>query len=87
MQIIDELEPAQRGPYCGMAGWIAGGERASFNVAIRTALVRGEETGDRDHVERGELLYSVGAGIVADSTPEGEWQETLDKAGVLKSEE
>lgn len=85
MQIIDELEPVARGPYCGAIGWIGSGGRASFNVAIRTALVGGCAANPllRDHITRGTLEYSVGAGIVADSRPEAEWQETLDKAGVL----
>jgi para-aminobenzoate synthetase component I len=83
MQIIDELEPVQRGPYCGAIGWIGFDGRVSLNVGIRTALVRGRAGGARDEVLEGELSYSVGAGIVADSDPGCEWRETLDKAGML----
>jgi para-aminobenzoate synthetase component 1 len=85
MQIIDELEPVARGPYCGCIGWIGDDGSAAFSVAIRTALITGT-AGDRspDWIEDGVLDYSVGAGIVADSDPESEWRETLDKAGVLE---
>ncbi len=85
MQIIDELEPVPRGPYCGCIGWIGDDGSAAFSVAIRTALITGR-AGDRapDLIEDGVLDYSVGAGIVADSDPEAEWRETLDKAGVLE---
>jgi para-aminobenzoate synthetase component I len=83
MQIIDELEPVARGPYCGAMGWIGFDGHVVLNVAIRTALVRGRAGAARDEVEEGALSYSVGAGIVADSEPESEWRETLDKAGIL----
>jgi para-aminobenzoate synthetase component 1 len=83
MQVIDELEPVCRGPYCGSAGWIGNDGSAELNVAIRTALVSGESAGP-GLVRAGVLDYSVGAGIVAESDPASEWQETLDKAGVLR---
>lgn len=76
MQIIEELEPARRGPYCGAIGFVRG-DHAQFNIAIRTALI------ERDAAGRGRLDFSVGGGIVADSTPEDEYQETLDKAAAL----
>ncbi len=72
MQLIDELEPTPRGFYCGAIGWLDDSGDMELNVAIRTAVIA-----------RGELHYHVGAGIVADSDPEAEWAETLDKAGVL----
>jgi para-aminobenzoate synthetase component 1 len=84
MQIIDDLEPVPRGPYCGAAGWIGIDGTASLNVAIRTALVRGDPGGSPGQIRRGVLDYSVGAGIVADSDPASEWRETLDKAGILR---
>ena len=73
MQIIDELEDSPRGPYCGSAFWLRG-PRARFNVLIRTLELEGSRAS-----------YRVGAGIVADSVPEAEWRETLDKAGVLRA--
>jgi anthranilate/para-aminobenzoate synthase component I len=75
MQIIDELEPASRGPYCGAIGWIGDDGSAELAVAIRTAAMTRAGPG------RWGMHYWVGAGIVADSTPEGEWAETLVKAG------
>lgn len=69
MEIIDELEPAARGPYTGATGWLGAAGDLDLAVAIRTALV----TGSR-------LSLSLGGGIVADSTPEAEWAETETKA-------
>jgi para-aminobenzoate synthetase component 1 len=69
MQIIEELEPVARGPYCGAIGMVSDSGDALLSIAIRTALVSG-----------GRLDYSVGAGIVAESEPGAEWAETLDKA-------
>ena len=69
MQIIDELEPAARGPYTGATGWLGAAGDLDLGIAIRTALV----TGDR-------LSLSVGGGIVIDSTPESELAETAVKA-------
>jgi para-aminobenzoate synthetase component 1 len=82
MQIIDALEPVRRGPYCGSIGWIGDDGSVRLNVAIRTALVRG--TAGPDGIA-GELDYSIGAGIVADSDPQAEWEETLAKAGTLRA--
>jgi para-aminobenzoate synthetase component 1 len=78
MQIISELEQTPRGPYCGAIGFVSRSGHASFNVAIRTATIADGPGG-------GILDYAVGAGIVADSDPAAEWQETLDKAGVLRA--
>jgi len=69
MQIIDELEPAPRGPYTGATGWLGAAGDLDLAIAIRTAVVRD-----------GRLSLSVGGGIVADSTPAGELAETAVKA-------
>jgi len=69
MEIISELESRPRGVYCGAIGWLGFNGESEFNIAIRT-LVRDEKC----------LRYNVGAGIVADSVPEEEYQETLHKA-------
>jgi anthranilate/para-aminobenzoate synthase component I len=74
MEIIDELETVRRGPYTGSFGWIAG-DSLDMNIVIRT-LVR---AGDR-------LYLQVGGGIVADSDPQREYDETLHKArGMLRA--
>jgi len=73
MEIIDELEQAPRGIYCGAIGWLGFNGESSFNIAIRT-LIRQE----------GRLVYQVGAGIVADSDPEKEYEETLHKAAGIR---
>jgi aminodeoxychorismate synthase component I len=76
-EIIAELEPAPRGLYTGAIGWFGFNGESQFNIAIRTAIVEG-----------GRAHFHVGAGIVADSIPEREWQETLDKAaGILLAAE
>lgn len=69
MQIIRELEPASRGVYCGALGWISVTGDLCLNLPIRTLTLR-----------EGELHLQVGGGIVADSVPESEYQECLDKA-------
>ena len=73
MEIIRELEQAPRGIYCGAIGWLGYNGESAFNIAIRT-LVR---SGNR-------LVYQVGAGIVADSDPEKEYEETLHKAAGIR---
>ncbi len=73
MEIIRELEDIPRGIYCGAIGWLGYNGESSFNIAIRT-LVR---SGNR-------LTYQVGAGIVADSDPEKEYEETLHKAAGIR---
>lgn len=70
MEIIRALEPAPRGAYCGAIGWIGPDGAARFNVAIRTLTL---------HAGR-EVEFGIGGGIVADSTPAGEYQEALWKA-------
>lgn len=69
-EIIAELEPSPRGLYTGVIGCFGFNGESRFNIAIRTAIV-----------EEKELHFHVGAGIVADSVPEMEWEETLQKAG------
>lgn len=76
MQIIDKLEPTPRGFYCGSLGVIDDTGAMSLNVAIRTAVITPGPAR--------ELHYHAGAGIVADSDPESEWDETLHKAEVLR---
>ena len=75
MEIIRELEISPRKIYTGAAGFVTPGNRAQFNVAIRTALI------DR---ETGMAEYGVGGGIVWDSDPESEYRECLAKAAVLR---
>jgi para-aminobenzoate synthetase component 1 len=76
MQVIRALEPGPRGAYCGALGWMAPDGRSSFNVAIRTLTLH------RD----GRADLSVGGGIVADSTPAGEYEEALWKARFARPE-
>ncbi len=73
MEIIDELEPTRRGPYGGAAGYVGyGAENLDMAIIIRTLV----GVGDR-------LFAQAGAGIVYDSDPSREWEETRDKARVL----
>jgi len=75
MEIIEELETVPRGLYTGAVGYFGFNEVSQFNIVIRT-LIR----------EAGMIRYHVGAGIVADSDPEMEYEETLQKAaGVRKA--
>jgi len=75
MEIIDELEPRKRGPYAGAVGYIDFSGAMDTCIALRTVVI----TGGRAYVQSG-------AGIVADSVPENEFQETLNKAkGLLVS--
>ncbi len=84
MQIIDELEPVPRGPYCGAIGFVGAGGRTVLNMAIRTIVLTGERPeGSWDRL-RGQLDYGVGGGIVADSDPAAEYRETMDKAEILR---
>ena len=72
MQIIDALEPDPRGPYCGAAGHLDADGSLQLNVAIRTATLK-----------NGHLVVPVGGGIVADSDPASEYDETLVKARAI----
>jgi anthranilate synthase component 1 len=70
MEIIDELEPVRRGPYAGAVGYVGWGARTlDTAIAIRTVVMKG-----------GRAWVQAGAGIVADSDPEAEFQETQAKA-------
>src|SRR2546423_12277853 len=72
MQIIEELEPVRRGPYCGAIGYLAADGSMEFNIAIRTMIVKD-----------GLVHIPVGGGIVADSNPAEEYEETLVKAHAM----
>ena len=69
MEIIEELEPTKRGIYTGSLGYIDFCGDADLSIVIRTVVIKGEKA-----------YFQVGGGIVADSDPEQEYQETLDKA-------
>ncbi|MFZ4576320.1 MAG: anthranilate synthase component I family protein, partial [Phycisphaerales bacterium] len=84
MQIIEDLERSARGPYCGAHGFIDDSGSFSLAMSIRTALLTGEPGAENDEFLNAYLRYGVGAGIVADSDPDAEWLETLDKAAVLE---
>ena len=75
MEIIHELEKQARGVYCGAIGY-AGPEKSCFNVPIRTLELSG-----------GQGRMGIGSGIVADSDPESEWQESLLKGNFLTRRE
>ena len=72
MEIIAECEPSRRGVYCGSIGYWSVTGALDTNIAIRTAVVR-----------NGRIYFSAGGGIVADSDPAQEYQETLDKARAM----
>jgi para-aminobenzoate synthetase component 1 len=72
LEIIDELEPVRRGPYCGAIGWMEPGGDLELSVAIRTFVAARER-----------LHLHVGGAVTADSDPEGEWRETMHKAARL----
>jgi para-aminobenzoate synthetase component 1 len=69
MEIIDELEPLARGPYTGCHGYLGFNRESQLSISIRTAI-------HKDAV----AYFNVGAGIVADSSAEAEYDETLAKA-------
>ena len=75
MEIIDEIEPNRRGPYAGAVGYFDYGGNMDTCIALRTLVVKD-----------GKAYVQAGAGIVADSVPASEYQETLNKArGLLKA--
>jgi para-aminobenzoate synthetase component 1 len=75
MEIIQELEPTARGPYCGSLGWVSFHGDLGLNILIRTVTIA-----------RGWLQFPVGGGVVALSNPDVEYQETLHKAnGILRA--
>ncbi len=72
MQIIEELEPDKRGPYAGAVGYISFDGNIDTAIAIRTAIV-----------QKDNIYIQAGAGIVADSIPEKEYEETVNKAKAM----
>lgn len=72
MEIIDELEASRRGPYAGTVGYISFSKSMDLAITIRTAVIKD-----------GTLFIQAGAGIVADSTPEREYEETMEKARAI----
>ena len=73
MEIIDELEPERRGPYAGAVGYFGFGGAMDFCITIRTMIVHA-----------GVLSIQAGAGIVADSDPDSEYQETINKSMAMR---
>jgi anthranilate synthase component 1 len=75
MEVIDELEPVRRGPYAGAVGYVDFNGSMDTCIALRTVVIAG-----------GRAFVQSGAGVVADSVPEKEFEETLNKAkGLLVS--
>lgn len=75
MEIIDELEPHRRGPYAGAVGYIDFNGNMDTCIVLRTLVIQGDQA-----------YVQAGAGIVADSVPASEYQETMNKArGLLKA--
>ncbi len=74
MQIIDELETVRRHVYTGAIGWLGFDGNCDLNIAIRTMLCGG-----------GQVHYHVGGGVVWDSEPEAEFEETLDKGRAMRA--
>jgi anthranilate synthase component 1 len=72
MEIIDELEPVKRGVYSGAVGYLGFNGDMDVAIALRTAVVKD-----------GMLHVQAGGGVVADSVPQAEWQETQSKAQAL----
>jgi anthranilate synthase component 1 len=73
MEIIDELEPEKRGVYGGGVGYFAGNGEMDFCIALRTAVLKDEK-----------LYIQAGGGVVYDSDPEAEYQETVNKSKALR---
>ncbi len=72
MEIIDELEPVKRGVYAGAVGYLSWSGNMDTAIAIRTAVIKD-----------GTLHIQAGAGIVADSVPANEWDETMNKGRAI----
>ena len=72
MEIIDELEPTRRSVYTGSIGYLSFDGGMDIDIVIRTILIK-----------EGRAYFQVGGGIVYDSEPEAEYEETLDKAKAL----
>ncbi|OGS02298.1 MAG: hypothetical protein A2339_05700 [Elusimicrobia bacterium RIFOXYB12_FULL_50_12] len=78
MEIIEELENLRRGPYCGSAGWLGYNGDAQLNILIRTIILRPQRG---RHGFKAD--FYAGAGIVADSVPSREYEETVHKARAM----
>ena len=75
MEIIEELEPIKRGPYAGAVGYISYSGNMDTCITIRTLIIKGDK-----------VYVQAGAGLVADSVPEREYRETVNKAmGMMKA--
>ena len=72
MEIISEFEPTARGPYCGSIGYIGFDGVMDTSITIRTFTIK-----------ENKVTFQAGGGIVADSSPAEEYQETLTKASAL----
>jgi anthranilate synthase component 1 len=72
MEIIDELEPVKRGVYGGAVGYLSWAGDMDTAIAIRTAVI-----------QQNTVYVQAGAGVVADSVPASEWEETLNKARAM----
>jgi anthranilate synthase component 1 len=72
MEIIDELEPVKRGVYGGAVGYISWAGDMDTAIAIRTVVIKNDK-----------LYVQAGGGVVADSVPALEWEETLNKARAM----
>jgi len=72
MEIIEELEPTRRGPYAGAVGYFSFSGNLDTCIAIRSILIK-----------EGQAYMQTGAGIVADSDPQKEYEETINKAQAL----
>jgi len=73
MEIIDELEPVRRGPYGGAVGYFSFTGNMDFCITIRTIMLK-----------EGKMYLQAGAGVVADSDPRTEYQETINKAAGMR---
>jgi anthranilate synthase component 1 len=73
MEIIDELEPEKRGIYGGGVGYFSAGGDMDMCIALRTAVLKGQD-----------LYIQAGGGVVHDSDPEAEYQETVHKSGAIR---
>jgi anthranilate synthase component 1 len=73
MEIIDELEPTRRGPYAGATGYYGIDGRLDTCITLRTALLKD-----------GTIYFQAGGGVVADSVPSAEYEETRNKAGAIR---
>jgi len=83
MQIIDELEKVRRGPYGGGFGWVSLDQEMDIALALRTMVVPINRFDEHNELGRWEYHIQAAGGIVADSVPELEFMETVNKAAAL----